>query len=82
MDFTYSPKVEDHRTRLNAFMDEIVYPNERTFYEQHAAGEDHWAVPPIMKEMKDKARAAGLWNLFMPGEEHCAGLSNLEYAQL
>ena len=82
MDFTYSPKVEDHRTRLNAFMDEIVYPNERTFYEQHAAGEDHWAVPPIMEEMKDKARAAGLWNLFMPGEEHGAGLSNLEYAPL
>jgi len=82
MDFTYSQKVEDFRARLGAFMDEIVYPNERTFYEQHAAGADHWAVPPVMEEMKDKARAAGLWNLFMPGEEHGAGLSNLEYAPL
>ena len=82
MDFTYTQKVEDYRARLGAFMDEIVYPNERTFYEQHAAGADHWAVPPVMEEMKDKARAAGLWNLFMPGEEHGAGLTNLEYAPL
>ena len=82
MDFTYSQKVEDYRARLNAFMDEVVYPNERTFYEQHAAGDDHWAVPPVMGEMKDKARAAGLWNLFMPGAEHGAGLTNLEYAPL
>ena len=82
MDFTYSQKVEDYRARLGAFMDEVVYPNERTFYEQHAAGDDHWAVPTVMEEMKDKARAAGLWNLFMPGEEHGAGLSNLEYAPL
>ncbi len=82
MDFTYSQKVEDYRARLNAFMDEVVYPNERIFYEQHAAGEDHWALPPVMEEMKDKARAAGLWNLFMPGEEHGAGLTNLEYAPL
>ncbi len=82
MDFTYSQKVEDYRARLGAFMDEVVYPNERTFYEQHAAGEDHWAVPPVMEEMKDKARAAGLWNLFMPGEAHGAGLTNLEYAPL
>ncbi len=82
MDFTYSQKVEDYRARLNAFMDEVVYPNERTFYEQHAAGEDHWAVPPVMEELKDKARATGLWNLFMPGEAHGAGLTNLEYAPL
>ena len=82
MDFNYSQKVEDYRVRVNAFMDEVVYPNERTFYDQHAAGDDHWAVPPIMEEMKDKARAAGLWNLFMPGEAHGAGLTNLEYAPL
>ncbi len=82
MDFSYTQKVEDYRARLGAFMDEIVYPNERTFYEQHAAGADHWAVPPVMEEMKDQARTAGLWNLFMPGEEHGAGLTNLEYAPL
>ncbi len=82
MDFTYTQKVEDYRARLGAFMDEVVYPNERIFYEQHAAGADHWAVPPVMEEMKDQARTAGLWNLFMPGEEHGAGLTNLEYAPL
>ncbi len=82
MDFTYSQKVDDYRARLGAFMDEVVYPNERTFYEQHAAGADHWAVPPVMEEMKDMARAAGLWTLFRPGEEHGAGLTNLEYAPL
>ncbi len=82
MDFTYSQKVDDYRARLGAFMDAVVYPNERVFYEQHAAGDDHWALPPVMEEMKDKARAAGLWNLFMPGEAHGAGLTNLEYAPL
>ena len=83
MDFTYSQKVEDYRARLAAFMDEVVYPNERRFFEQVEAGEDRWVVPPVMEEMKAKARAKGLWNLFMPGEEHGgAGLSNLEYAPL
>ncbi len=82
MDFTYSQKVEDTRARLAAFMNELVYPNERTFFEQLEAAADRWAVPPIMEEMKAEARAAGLWNLFMPGAEHGAGLSHLEYAPL
>jgi acyl-CoA dehydrogenase len=70
MDFSYSQKVEDYRARLGAFMDEVVYPNERTFFEQVEASEDRWVVPPVMEEMKAKARAQGLWNLCMPGEEH------------
>ena len=83
MDFSYSQKVEDYRARLGGFMDEVVYPNERKFLEQVEASEDRWVVPPVMEEMKAKARAQGLWNLFMPGEEHGgAGLSNLEYAPL
>ncbi len=83
MDFTYSQKVEGYRARLAAFMDEVVYPNERSFFEQVEASQDRWVVPPIMEEMKAKARAKGLWNLFMPGDEHGgAGLSNLEYAPL
>ena len=47
MDFAYSPKVEDFRARLGAFMDEVVYPNERTFFKQHEAGSDRWQVPPV-----------------------------------
>ncbi len=82
MDFAYSPKVEDFRARLDAFMDEVVYPNERTFFEQHEAGSDRWQVPPVMEEMKGKARAAGFWNLFLPDETYGAGLTNLEYAPL
>jgi acyl-CoA dehydrogenase len=82
MDFSYSRKVEDYRARLGGFMDEVVYPNERTFVEQLEAGADRWQVPPVMEEMKAKARAAGLWNLFLPDSDQGAGLSNLEYAPL
>ncbi len=82
MDFAYSPKVEDFRARLGGFMDDVVYPNERTFFEQHEAGSDRWQVPPVMEEMKAKARAAGLWNLFLPDQTYGAGLTNLEYAPL
>ena len=69
------------RERLVAFMDEHVYPNEQTYQEQVDAG-DRWAPPPVMEELKAKAKAAGLWNLFLPDREHGAGLTNLEYAPL
>jgi acyl-CoA dehydrogenase len=76
-----SPKVVALRERLAAFMDEHIYPNETTYHEQVAAG-DRWHIPPLMEELKAKARAAGLWNLFLPDSEHGAGLTNLEYAPL
>ena len=82
MDFTFSPRVEALRARLLTFMDDVVYPNERTYDEQHAAQSDRWQTPPIMNEMKQAARAAGLWNLFLPESEEGGGLSNLEYAPL
>ncbi|MFQ6018405.1 MAG: acyl-CoA dehydrogenase family protein [Kiloniellaceae bacterium] len=82
MEFAYSPKVEDYRARLLGFMDEVVYPSERAFFEQLEANADRWAVPPVMEEMKARARQAGLWNLFMPDETYGAGLTNLEYAPL
>ena len=82
MDFAYTPKVEDFRARLLAFMDDVVYPNERTFLEQREASAERWRVPPIMEELKAKAREAGLWNLFMADERYGAGLSNLDYAPL
>ena len=81
MDFGFSKKVETYRTRLLAFMDERVYPNERTYIEQHEAG-DRWKTPAIMEQLKAKARDAELWNLFLPEAEYGAGLTNLEYAPL
>ncbi len=82
MDFTLSDKVEDLRARLIGFMDEHVYPAEKLAAEQvHASGDEH-SEPPIMRELKQKARAQGLWNLFLPDTEHGAGLKNWEYAVL
>ncbi|GAU86939.1 acyl-CoA dehydrogenase [Bosea sp. BIWAKO-01] len=82
MDFEHSPKVRDLLARLGAFMAEHVYPNERVYSEQVACSADRWVSPPIMEEMKAKARAAGLWNLFLPNHDGGAGLNNLEYAPL
>ena len=82
MNFDFSPKVEDLRAKVGRFMDDHVYPNERTFEEQLASGPDRWQIPPILEELKDEAKAAGLWNLFLPESEHGYGLTNLEYAPL
>src|SRR3982750_1501754 len=67
--------------RLTAFMDAHIYPNEATFRAQIAAG-DRWQPTAIVEDLKPKARAAGLWNLFLPESEYGAGLSNVEYAPL
>jgi acyl-CoA dehydrogenase len=82
LNFDYSEKVQKLVSRLESFMDEHVYPNERVFEEQLVAAESRWMVPPIMEELKGEARAAGLWNLFLPESEYGAGLTNLEYAPL
>jgi acyl-CoA dehydrogenase len=82
MDFSYSPKTERLRKQLLEFMDQVVYPNERRFHEEVEASPDRWANPPILDAMKKEARAAGLWNLFLPEPEFGAGLTNLEYAPL
>lgn len=81
MDFEYSPQVQALRERLLAFMAEHVYPNEDLFRRQIAEG-DRWSPPPILQDLKLKARAEGLWNLFLPASEYGAGLTNLEYAPL
>jgi acyl-CoA dehydrogenase len=78
--FDYSPRVKDLRQRLLAFMDEHVYPSERAYQEQIQA--ERWRPPPVVEELKGKARAAGLWNLFLPDSAHGPGLTNLEYAPL
>ena len=82
MNFDFSPKVEDLRAKVGRFMDDHVYPNERTFEDQLASGPDRWQIPPILEELKDKAKAAGLWNLFLPESDYGYGLTNLEYAPL
>jgi acyl-CoA dehydrogenase len=80
MHFEFSGKVKDLQHRLQSFMDEHVYPHENKYYEQ--IEEDRWRPVPIVEELKPKAHAAGLWNLFLPESEHGAGLTNLEYAPL
>ena len=83
MDFSYSSRVLDLERKLTAFMDEYVYPNERLYENQLNDQESRWSqIPPIMKELKSKAKKAGLWNLFLPNSEYGAGLTNLEYAPL
>ena len=68
--------------QLVAFMDAHVYPAEAVHAEQHDNSDDRWTPPPIIKELKKKAKAEGLWNLFLPESEHGAGLSNYDYAHL
>ncbi|WP_258868085.1 acyl-CoA dehydrogenase family protein [Alkalilimnicola ehrlichii] len=87
MDFRYSPKVQELREKLLAFMDEHIYPNITVYEEQlaenHKNGRGYGPVP-IVEELKPKARELGLWNLFLPPEygEYSPGLANLEYAPL
>jgi acyl-CoA dehydrogenase len=80
MHFEFSDKVKDLQKRLTAFMDEHIYPNEKRFYQEIES--NRWAPTRVIEELKPKARAAGLWNLFLPHDENGAGLSNLEYAPL
>jgi acyl-CoA dehydrogenase len=78
--FEYSDKVKQLQQRVRDFMDAHVIPAERV-YEQQLAG-NRWSQPPIIEQLKTKAKAAGLWNLFLPESSHGAGLTNLEYAPL
>ncbi|HLW55119.1 MAG TPA: acyl-CoA dehydrogenase family protein [Candidatus Angelobacter sp.] len=80
MHFEYSAKTKDLEKRLTAFMDEHIYPNEHRFHEE--VERNRWQPTRVIEELKPKARAAGLWNLFLPESERGAGLTNLEYAPL
>jgi len=82
MDFAYSEKVNDLRQRVSAFMKASVYPNQAMYVEQIASSGNPHHHAEIVDELKAKARAAGLWNLFLPDKEHGMGLTNLEYAPL
>jgi acyl-CoA dehydrogenase len=80
VNFDFSDKVRDLQRRLQSFLDEHVYPNERRYHEE--IERDRWKPTQIIEDLKPKARAAGLWNLFLPNDEHGAGLTNFEYAPL
>ena len=80
MKFEFSDKVKDLQRRLTAFMDEHVYPNEQRHHEE--IERNRWLPTKVIEELKPKARAAGLWNLFLPESAHGAGLTNVEYAPL
>jgi acyl-CoA dehydrogenase len=82
MAFELTERAEKLRSRVQAFMDEHVYPNEHVFHEQLNTQESRWVCPPVMEQMKAKAKAEGLWNLFLPESERAAGLTNLEYAPI
>ncbi|MEW6529736.1 MAG: acyl-CoA dehydrogenase family protein [Thermodesulfobacteriota bacterium] len=79
--FEFSDRAKDVQQRLKAFMDKYIYPNEREFYRQIDEG-DRWQPVPLIEELKVKARAEGLWNLFLPDSKYGAGLTNYEYAPL
>jgi acyl-CoA dehydrogenase len=81
MDFEYSPRTKDLMARLQAFFSEHIYPNEAVYAAQTGTS-DRWKPVQIIEDLKPKARAAGLWNLFLPESERGAGLTNLEYAPL
>ena len=82
MDFEFSPKVEELREQLTVFMNDHIYPNDERFHEEVNA--NRWRTPPVVQELKKKAKAEGLWNLFLPVAygDYSAGLTNLEYAPL
>ncbi len=83
MQFDHSPRAKDYIARTRSFMDEHIEKGERIYHQQHQAfGNDRWQVPPIIEELKEKAKAAGLWNMFMPNPEFGPGLSNADYAPI
>ncbi|MGM9922431.1 MAG: acyl-CoA dehydrogenase, partial [Bhargavaea sp.] len=77
-----SPKAQKIKDQLTQFMDEHVYKNEAVYEQQLNDAEHRWVVPPIIEELKAKAKAEGLWNLFIDNEEYGLGLTNYEYAHL
>ncbi|AQQ54723.1 acyl-CoA dehydrogenase family protein [Planococcus lenghuensis] len=77
-----SPKAAELQKNLTEFMEEYIYPNESKVEQYLDEAEDRWTIPPLIEELKGKAKSQGLWNLFLPDTEHGAGLSNYEYAHL
>ncbi len=81
MNFEFSDRVRELQLRVQNFVDQVIVPNEARYYQELEEG-GRWCTPPVLDEMKTKAKAEGLWNLFLPESERGAGLTNLEYAPL
>jgi acyl-CoA dehydrogenase len=82
MDFEHSERTRGLLERLDAFIEQEIAPREEPYHRQMLASDDPWVVLPVIEELKAKAREQGLWNLFLPDEQHGAGLGNVEYAPL
>ena len=82
MVFEMTEKAKDYKKRVEQFMEEYVYPNESVYEAQLNAAESRWTIPPIIEELKQKAKEQGLWNLFIQSDEHGVGLNNLQYAPI
>lgn len=82
MDFAPDEKTREYQDKLNAFMDEFVYPAESVYHQQRAEAGDPNFHPPILEDLKREAKSRGLWNLFLPYEGWGAGLTNVQYAHL
>ncbi|WP_166251430.1 acyl-CoA dehydrogenase family protein [Marinobacter salicampi] len=80
MDFTISAKGQDYLKRVKAFMKDEIFPIEAAYRKELAAQDNRWVVLPVIRELKEKARAQGLWNMFFPDEKHGCGLLNSDYA--
>ncbi len=84
MDFAHSERAQAYVTHVERFVRERILPNEQTYIDQLSRSDDwrRWRIPPVMETLKAEARAAGLWNLFLPDSEHGSGLDNRDYAPL
>ena len=82
MNFEFSEKVKELQHQVTEFMEQYIYPNESVYEQQLNEGASRWEIPPIIEELKIKAKEKELWNLFLPESEYGAGLSNLEFAPL
>jgi acyl-CoA dehydrogenase len=82
MDFEHSSRTQELLARLTAFQEHEIAPREEAHLHELTRNADPWAVSPLVEELKAKAKTEGLWNLFLPDEQHGAGLSNVEYAPL
>ena len=85
MDFSHSDKVRELQERINAFMDQFIYPAEKDYHdelERNRRGGNPWQVTKVVEDLKKRAKSEGLWNFFLPHSDRGAGLTNLEYAPL
>ncbi|MDG5498321.1 acyl-CoA dehydrogenase family protein [Marinobacter sp. BGYM27] len=80
MDFTISAKGQDYLARVKAFMRDEIFPIEQAYFSELSSLDNRWVVLPVIRELKEKAKAQGLWNMFLPDDEHGCGLLNSDYA--